>query len=71
MLKKICNVIEQFIFRSIVKKCWIENFKICKYENHRKNEKYEFILSMKRMQIRTNFQTQWMSSMSNVDVEFR
>ena len=66
MFKKICDVIKQFIFKSIVKKCRIENFKIRKYENHRKNEKYKFILSMKRMQIRINFQIQWMNSMSNV-----
>ena len=71
MLKKICDVIEQFIFKSIVKKCRIENFKFIEHWNHRKNEKYEFILSMKRMQIQTNFQTQWMNSMSNVDVKFR
>ena len=37
MLKKVCDLIEQFIFRSIVRKCWIENLKSIEYWSHRKN----------------------------------
>ena len=113
MLKKICDLIEQFIFKSIVKKYRVENFKIIEYWKHRRNEKQKYILSIKQIQIRTssrarkmnrifeqnenfqlnidlilklkkerwfdkylnviskNFQTQWINSISNVDVKFR
>ena len=43
MLKKICDLIEQFIFKSIVKKRRVENFKFIEYRNHRKNTKKTLI----------------------------
>ena len=61
MMKKVCDLIEQFIFKSIVKKRRIEDFKLMKYWNHRRNRKQKFTLSMKQMQIRTSFRTRKMN----------
>ena len=60
MLKKVCDVIKQFIFKSIVRKCRIENFKTRKYKKHCQNKKEKSILLMKQMQIRTDFRAKKM-----------